>query len=458
MEPSYAYAAPPGHDAARGSLLSTYYTPRRGQNLVATLTGWVDAQGRPRLVSRSLPRDPVTLGPGPDQPAGVRDASRPQPARAAEPRDPRPGHVVPRLGLPRAPAPAVPPGGADAGPEPLRGLARARRRAAARRDRVRQRSGRPRARTSTAPLRQALNEPPPVDVRRPRRPASVGTPVAIALPGRERPARGRDDHASGPPAPASVSRLADGPGAVAWVPDRAGPGARPRRRWWVSTAPASPTARRSSVLSRPPAIRLVDAPEARRRRSSRCGSRSRSGAGAGRRSQVSTRAGIVFTAALPARRPRRRRGVDARASPGRADAPSCGHGAVRVRRRRHEPAPARAPARRRRSPPTRRAASSVPARPTVRHVRPTFALPGRRTASAASPGSRARRGGVQVWRFPCPLRRGDVRLDAGRGPVPIVLTVGRAGRGRHRREPDGRPAACAPVRRRARRHAGPRSP
>ncbi len=62
LQPSYAYASPPGR--ARPQLVrSTYYVPRQGQNLVATLTGWVDRQGRPRLVSRSLPRDPVTLGP-----------------------------------------------------------------------------------------------------------------------------------------------------------------------------------------------------------------------------------------------------------------------------------------------------------------------------------------------------------------------------------------------------------
>ena len=37
--------------------------PRRGQNLVATLTGWIDGDGRTRLTSRAIARDPVTLGP-----------------------------------------------------------------------------------------------------------------------------------------------------------------------------------------------------------------------------------------------------------------------------------------------------------------------------------------------------------------------------------------------------------
>ena len=30
---------------------------------MATLSGWIDDHGRPRLTARSLPRDPVTLGP-----------------------------------------------------------------------------------------------------------------------------------------------------------------------------------------------------------------------------------------------------------------------------------------------------------------------------------------------------------------------------------------------------------
>ncbi len=29
-------------------MLGTYYTPRRGQNLVATLSGWIDENGRAR--------------------------------------------------------------------------------------------------------------------------------------------------------------------------------------------------------------------------------------------------------------------------------------------------------------------------------------------------------------------------------------------------------------------------
>jgi uncharacterized protein len=62
MQPGYAFAPPPGQTTPR-LILGTYYSPRRGQNLVASLTGWIDAQGRARLSARTLARDPVTLGP-----------------------------------------------------------------------------------------------------------------------------------------------------------------------------------------------------------------------------------------------------------------------------------------------------------------------------------------------------------------------------------------------------------
>jgi uncharacterized protein len=62
MEPGYKFSPPPGR-ARPVLLLETYYSPQRGQNLVGSLSGWVDEQGRPHLDARSLPRDPVTLGP-----------------------------------------------------------------------------------------------------------------------------------------------------------------------------------------------------------------------------------------------------------------------------------------------------------------------------------------------------------------------------------------------------------
>ena len=62
MRPGYTFSSPPGQPDPR-LLLSTYYVPSRGQNLVASLHGWIDGQGRPQLAAVSLPRDPVTLGP-----------------------------------------------------------------------------------------------------------------------------------------------------------------------------------------------------------------------------------------------------------------------------------------------------------------------------------------------------------------------------------------------------------
>jgi uncharacterized membrane protein (UPF0182 family) len=62
VRPTYKLSPPPGRTKPR-LVLSTLYSPRRGQNLVASLDGWVDARGRPRLASRILPRDSVTLGP-----------------------------------------------------------------------------------------------------------------------------------------------------------------------------------------------------------------------------------------------------------------------------------------------------------------------------------------------------------------------------------------------------------
>ncbi len=60
--PGYKYSAPPGEEGPQ-IVRSTYYSPRRGQNLVASLEGWVDERGRARLASQALPRDPITLGP-----------------------------------------------------------------------------------------------------------------------------------------------------------------------------------------------------------------------------------------------------------------------------------------------------------------------------------------------------------------------------------------------------------
>jgi uncharacterized protein len=62
MEGGYKFSPPPGKTSPV-LLLETYYSPRRGQNLVGSLSGWVDDRNRPHLAARSLPRDPVNLGP-----------------------------------------------------------------------------------------------------------------------------------------------------------------------------------------------------------------------------------------------------------------------------------------------------------------------------------------------------------------------------------------------------------
>jgi excisionase family DNA binding protein len=62
MRPEYKLSPPPGQATPRLDL-STNYSPRRGQNLVASLDGWLDDRGRAHLASRILPGDPITLGP-----------------------------------------------------------------------------------------------------------------------------------------------------------------------------------------------------------------------------------------------------------------------------------------------------------------------------------------------------------------------------------------------------------
>jgi uncharacterized membrane protein (UPF0182 family) len=62
LQPVYIWIPPPGQEKPR-ILAATYYTPAGGQNLVSALFGWIDGQGRQRLVARGLAREPVTLGP-----------------------------------------------------------------------------------------------------------------------------------------------------------------------------------------------------------------------------------------------------------------------------------------------------------------------------------------------------------------------------------------------------------
>ncbi len=62
MEPSYYLSTPPGATKPR-LILRTYYVPQRGQNLVGTLSGWIDQDGQAHMSALNLLRDPVTLGP-----------------------------------------------------------------------------------------------------------------------------------------------------------------------------------------------------------------------------------------------------------------------------------------------------------------------------------------------------------------------------------------------------------
>ncbi len=62
MPPVYIWIPAPGESAPR-LVLRTYYTPSQGQNLVGTLSGWIDDRGRARLAALGVPREPVILGP-----------------------------------------------------------------------------------------------------------------------------------------------------------------------------------------------------------------------------------------------------------------------------------------------------------------------------------------------------------------------------------------------------------
>lgn len=62
MPPVYIWIPPKDGESPR-IVLATYYTPAYGQNLVGGLNGWIDDQGRTQLSARTLDREPVTLGP-----------------------------------------------------------------------------------------------------------------------------------------------------------------------------------------------------------------------------------------------------------------------------------------------------------------------------------------------------------------------------------------------------------
>ena len=222
LQPAYAYASPPGHGRPQ-LVLTTYYVPRQGQNLVATLTGWVDRAGRPHLVSRSLPRDPVTLGP-----AQVSRLVFATPRvrnllglRNLEIRDLDTSSLDSVfLGIPHL---LFLPGG----PLQVQSLYEGSRGPGAARLLgvtvfVNGRAGL--GPDMASALRQALNAPPEVDVRRPRATRLGGRARVPPLPGLER-AAGDHHHPLGHPAPALRARTLRRPRGRALGTPARGPGA-----------------------------------------------------------------------------------------------------------------------------------------------------------------------------------------------------------------------------------------
>jgi len=257
LQPSYSYGTPPGETDPR-LVLNTYYSPSRGQNLVATMTGWVDARGRPRLVSQSLTRDPVTFGP-----AQISRLVFATPRvrnllglRNLEIRDIDKSSldsVI--LGRPHL---LFLPGGVmqvQSLYEGSRGPGAARLLGVT--VYVNGRAGLGPDITSAA--RQALNEPPDVEVRRPRAPATVGTPVRIAF----EVANARREVVtitSGTHVRRERFTLTSGRGAVTWVPPASGH-ARVRVHVVGLDGTRVTAATGFPVFSRPPAIRILRAPQ-----------------------------------------------------------------------------------------------------------------------------------------------------------------------------------------------------
>jgi uncharacterized protein len=259
LQPEYAYAAPPGHADARARLLlNTYYTPSRGQNLVATLTGWVDTLGRPYLVSRSLARDPVTLGP-----AQISRLVFATPRvrnllglRNLEIRDldtssldsvflGRPHLLLLPEGLVQVQS--LFEGSRGPGAARLLGVTVF----------VNGRAGL--GPDVTTALRQALNEPPEVDLRPPRGPALIGSPVQLGFRV-ENARRERVTITWGHRHRHERLRVANGESVFEWVPPASG---RVRVRISVKGLDGTTVTDATSfqVLSRPPVIRLVEAPQ-----------------------------------------------------------------------------------------------------------------------------------------------------------------------------------------------------
>jgi hypothetical protein len=258
LDPGYKYSAPPGQEGPQ-IVRSTYYSPRRGQNLVASLEGWVDERGGVHLASQALPRDPITLGP-----AQVSRLVFSTPRvrnllglRNLEVRDlDRSSIDSVSLGTPHLvflpsgvlQIQSLYEGASGPGVSRLLGVTAFLNGSAGLGPDI------------EAAVRQALNRPPHIDVLRPSGQLRVGTPVELAF--RVRNAQrelititssaGRQD--------AELS-LGSGRGGMVWVPTAPG-----HARVRVQVDGLDGTTREDTIslriLSPPPTVRLIDVPTA----------------------------------------------------------------------------------------------------------------------------------------------------------------------------------------------------
>ena len=256
VQPAYKLSPPPGRTRPR-LVLSTIFSPRRGQNLVASLDGWVDGQGRPHLASRVLPRDPVTLGPA--QVSRLVFAT-PRVSNLLgltnlELRDldkssldtvslGRPSLVFLPRGIVQIQS--LYKGASGPGVSRIIGVTAYLNGRAAVGSRV------------ADAVRQALHEPPRIRLVRPSRPLVVGSRVQLRF--RVTNARREVMTITSPAGRQRARRSIDaGSGAVAWVPSAPGDA---RVRVTVKGTDGSTVTDTAAlrVLSRPPTIRLTKAP------------------------------------------------------------------------------------------------------------------------------------------------------------------------------------------------------
>jgi uncharacterized membrane protein (UPF0182 family) len=256
MRPGYLLSPPPGGSRSR-LLIETYYGPRRGQNLVATLTGWIDGHGRARLAARSLPRARVTPGPAQvsRQVFATPRVSRLLGLSNLEIRDLEKSSldsVV--LGQPHL---LFLPGGTAQIQSLYEG---SRGPGAARLIGV---TAFLNGRAGLGPdiqgaVRQALHQAPKVKLLRPHGPISVGTPVELELASTHARRAVVTIRSPGGTQRTSVG-LRTGRGTLTWVPSKAG---HADVRVEAEGLDGSRVAARGAfrVLSRPPAVRLTRPP------------------------------------------------------------------------------------------------------------------------------------------------------------------------------------------------------